>query len=65
MDRLAADGMSHVHLVAADITDRDALKEAAQVVNGILQKAGLVGLDILVNNAAYMSESTGLTTLAD
>ncbi|KAK0609188.1 Short chain dehydrogenase gsfK [Lasiodiplodia hormozganensis] len=56
-DRLAADGITNVHLIEADITDEPALKRAAEEVKAIL---GHHGLDILINNAAYVSETTAL-----
>ncbi|KAB2573318.1 Fluoren-9-ol dehydrogenase [Lasiodiplodia theobromae] len=61
-DRLAADGITNVHLIEADITDEPALKRAADEAKAIL---GHHGLDILINNAAYVSETTALKSLKD
>lgn len=61
-DRLAADGITNVHLIEADITDEPALKRAAEEAKAIL---GHHGLDILINNAAYVSETTALKSLQD
>ncbi|KKP02342.1 hypothetical protein THAR02_05542 [Trichoderma harzianum] len=46
--RLSADNISNVHIVAADITDDKALKEAAEETKRFL---GDAGLDVLINNA--------------
>lgn len=54
--------LPNIHLVSADITDPATLKKAAAQVAKILDGKGL---DVLINNAAYMSERTGLSTLAD
>ncbi|KAJ5415112.1 NAD(P)-binding protein [Penicillium sp. CMV-2018d] len=61
-DSLATDGISNVHVIAADITDETALKAAAREANAIL---GGKGLDVLINNAAYISEKTALTSIPD
>lgn len=53
-DRLAADGITNVHVLAADITDEPTLKLAAQDARRIL---GGKGLDVLINNAAHVSGS--------
>lgn len=53
---------SNVHILEADITDVDGLNRAAGEASKIL---GDAGLDVLVNNAAYISETTVLRTLAD
>ncbi|KAL7792873.1 hypothetical protein V8C43DRAFT_315373 [Trichoderma afarasin] len=50
--RLNADNVSNVHIVAADITDDNALREAAEETKRFL---GDAGLDVLINNAAYKS----------
>ena len=60
--RLAADNISNVHVLAADITDVTTLKQAAEVAKRIL---GGRGLDVLINNAAYVSEITSLKSLRD
>ncbi|KAL2827748.1 NAD(P)-binding protein [Aspergillus cavernicola] len=59
-DRLASDKISNVHVFAADVTDETALKAAARQARSIL---GGKGLDVLINNAAYVSEKTALTSL--
>ena len=51
-DRLVADGITNVHVLAADITDEPALKLAAEETRRIL---GGKGLDVLINNAARVS----------
>ncbi|OQD61527.1 hypothetical protein PENPOL_c016G08856 [Penicillium polonicum] len=61
-DSLATDRISNVHVIAADITDETALKAAAREANVIL---GGKGLDVLINNAAYVSEKTALTSIPD
>ena len=60
--RLAADGHRNVHVIAADLTDRDSLDTAAREVEEIL---GGKGLDVLINNAAYVSSRTALKSLRD
>lgn len=60
--RLSADNISNVHIVAADITDDKALKEAAEETKRFL---GDAGLDILINNAAYVSKATELKNFKD
>ncbi|EED22453.1 short-chain dehydrogenases/reductase, putative [Talaromyces stipitatus ATCC 10500] len=50
-ERLAADNITNVHLVTADITDFSALQEAASLVSGITSGR----LDVLINNAALVS----------
>ncbi|KAL7907078.1 Saccharopine dehydrogenase domain-containing protein [Trichoderma velutinum] len=55
--RLSADNISNVYIVAADITDDKALKTAAEETERFL---GDEGLDVLINNAAYVSKSTEL-----
>ncbi|KAF4541558.1 uncharacterized protein LTHEOB_8553 [Lasiodiplodia theobromae] len=61
-DRLAADGITNVHLIEADITDEPALKRAAEEAKAILSHHGL---DVLINNAAYVSETTALKSFQD
>ncbi|RFU77340.1 saccharopine dehydrogenase [Trichoderma arundinaceum] len=60
--RLTADGISNVHVIAADIADETALRNAAEETKRILNGEGL---DVLINNAAYVSEITALKTLQD
>ncbi|KAL2413153.1 Short chain dehydrogenase virK [Exophiala dermatitidis] len=61
---LAADGIpdANVHLLQADITDVNGLKVAAAEASEIL---GDAGLDVLINNAAYINQTAVLRTLAD
>ncbi|KAM0520742.1 hypothetical protein ACHAPE_003140 [Trichoderma viride] len=60
--RLDADGVHNVHVVVADIRDGTAVRKAAEETKRFL---GGAGLDVLINNAAYVSEITVLTTLKD
>ncbi|PLB49884.1 NAD(P)-binding protein [Aspergillus steynii IBT 23096] len=62
-DRLAADGLaSRVHIVQAEITSHSSLQRTAKEVEVIL---GDKGLDVLINNAAYVSEVTAWKSLVD
>jgi NAD(P)-dependent dehydrogenase (short-subunit alcohol dehydrogenase family) len=60
--RLDADGVSNVHVVVADISDETAVRKAAEETKRFL---GGAGLDVLINNAAYISETTALTSFKD
>jgi NAD(P)-dependent dehydrogenase (short-subunit alcohol dehydrogenase family) len=61
--RLSADGIMNVHVVqVTSIVDGPSLSQAAKAVEAIV---GDAGLDYLINNAAYVSEVTGYTTLLD
>ncbi|RAH67253.1 NAD(P)-binding protein [Aspergillus aculeatinus CBS 121060] len=60
--RLAADNITNVHVLVADVTDDNALKGAAAEASDIL---GSQGLDVLIHNAAYVSEQTALTSIND
>jgi NAD(P)-dependent dehydrogenase (short-subunit alcohol dehydrogenase family) len=60
--RLATDGIMNAHILETDITDGKALELAAQQARQIL---GDKGLDVLINNAAYVSETTALKSLKD
>ncbi|GAW22630.1 hypothetical protein ANO14919_121720 [Xylariales sp. No.14919] len=60
--RLHADGIQNVHVLSADITEKAALKLAAEEARRIL---GTKGLDVLINNAAYAFGPTGLKSLQD
>ncbi|PYI17217.1 NAD(P)-binding protein [Aspergillus japonicus CBS 114.51] len=62
--RLAADSITNVHVLVADVTDDSALKGAAAEARSILGSQGL-GLDVLIHNAAYVSEQTALTSIND
>jgi hypothetical protein len=59
-DRLAKDSISNVHIIQGDITDVPSLKKAASEAAKIL---GDKGLDVLINNGAYVSDVTGLRSL--
>lgn len=59
-DRLAEDSISNVHIVQGDITDVLSLKKAASEAANIL---GDKGLDVLINNGAYVSDVTSLRSL--
>ena len=65
LQKLATNSMNNVHVVTADITDADAVANAARETEEILSKKGLEGLDVLINNGAYISQSTAWSTLAD
>ncbi|KPM42974.1 hypothetical protein AK830_g3545 [Neonectria ditissima] len=60
--RLAADGVTNVHVFPGDITDEASLKLAAEETGRIV---GCKGLDVLINNAAYISETSALKSLQD
>lgn len=60
--RLAKENIFGVHILAADITDGHALTSTADEAKAIL---GDAGLDVLINNAAYVSQLTALTSLHD
>ncbi|PYH75558.1 NAD(P)-binding protein [Aspergillus uvarum CBS 121591] len=60
--RLAADNIANVHVLVADVTDDSALKDAAAEARNIL---GSQGLDVLIHNAAFVSEQTALTSVND
>lgn len=59
--RLEKDGITNVSIVQADITDRDALATAFDEVKTITNGS----LDILINNAAVINESSAYKTLLD
>ena len=61
-DRLAADGVTNVHILSADINDEAKLKHVAEEASRIL---GSQGLDVLIHNAAYLSYWSGLKSLKD
>ncbi|SPO07104.1 related to protoporphyrinogen oxidase [Cephalotrichum gorgonifer] len=61
-ERLAADGITNVHVLAADITEEGAMKVAAQEAKRIL---GAKGLDVLINNAGYISKATELKSVKE
>lgn len=54
------DGVTNVHVLAADVTDEAALRDAASETREILQGKGL---DVLINNAGYISEISHLKGL--
>jgi len=59
--RLAKDNLSNIHIFEADIVDYLALQKAAEEVSKITGGA----LDVLINNAAYVSEESNFTTIAE
>jgi NAD(P)-dependent dehydrogenase (short-subunit alcohol dehydrogenase family) len=61
LTRLEKDGITNVSIVQADITDRDALASAYEQVKTITKGS----LDILINNAAVISENSAYKTLLD
>jgi len=60
-ERLAKDGLKNVHIISADITNAKAIQAAAD------ETAEITGgsLDILINNAAYVSRQSAWSTVAD
>ncbi|KAK7915220.1 hypothetical protein PG985_012923 [Apiospora marii] len=61
-DRLKEDGVTNVHILAADVTDETALRQAASEAGRIL---GGKGLDVLINNAGYVSDLSALKPLTE
>ncbi|KAI9658934.1 MAG: hypothetical protein M1821_001894 [Bathelium mastoideum] len=59
--RLAADGVNNVTVFQADVTDRAALKKAAEETAKLTDGR----LDYLINNAAKVSGTSGFKTLGD
>lgn len=59
--RLASDWITNVHLVVADITNLGALQLAAQLVSRITGGS----LDVLINNAALLSQTSRSKTIVD
>lgn len=51
-----------MHVLAADVTDETALRHAASEADRIL---GGKGLDVLINNAGYVSNLSALKPLAE
>ncbi|EMC98748.1 hypothetical protein BAUCODRAFT_379497 [Baudoinia panamericana UAMH 10762] len=60
-EKLATDGINNVHVFAADITDIKALQLAAE------ETAKITGgsLDVLINNAGYVSKQSAWSSLPD
>lgn len=52
---------SNIHILEADIIDYPALQKAAAEVSKITGGS----LDVLINNAAYVSEESNFTTIAE
>ncbi|KAK8852252.1 NAD(P)-binding protein [Apiospora arundinis] len=61
-DRLKEDGITNVHILATDVTDEVSLRQAVSETRNILDGKGL---DVLINNAAYISSMSGLKSLSD
>ncbi|KAL4882052.1 NAD(P)-binding protein [Aspergillus karnatakaensis] len=53
---------TNIHIVHGDITDRESLKQAAEQVSKI---TGSSGLDVLIANAAYISDFSAWDGLGD
>ena len=60
--RLATDGLTKVHIVEADMTDRESLDRAAKETEKLLDGKGI---DVMINNGPYISQVTAWSTLAD
>ncbi|KAH7303481.1 hypothetical protein B0I35DRAFT_485171 [Stachybotrys elegans] len=60
--KLAGDGFKNVHILSGDITDEKALQTAATEAEKIL---GDKGLDVMINNAGYISDITSLESIRD
>jgi NAD(P)-dependent dehydrogenase (short-subunit alcohol dehydrogenase family) len=61
-DRIAKEGLTgKIHILEADIVDVEALKTAAEETKKILGGS----LDVLINNAAYVSKSSQFTTIQE
>jgi len=58
--KVAEDGLKNVHILQADMVDVPALRKAAEETAKITGG----GLDMLINNAAYMSQLSGFTTIS-
>jgi hypothetical protein len=61
LTRLAKDKLQNVHVFEADIVGYPALQKAADEVSKITGG----GLDVLINNAAYVSEESIFSTIAE
>lgn len=61
LDRLAKDNITNVHVLSADITDISAIQAAAQETSKITNGS----LDILIHNAAVVSERSAYLTPLD
>ncbi|KAE9963721.1 hypothetical protein EG328_011113 [Venturia inaequalis] len=61
LTRLQKDNISSIHILQADIEDSPALQTAASQVSKITGGS----LDVLINNAAYVSEESNFTTIAE
>lgn len=59
-EKVQKDGLKNVHIIQADIVDIPALKKAAE------ETAQLTGgsLDVLINNAAWMSEKSAFANMS-
>ncbi|KAK8121234.1 hypothetical protein PG999_005354 [Apiospora kogelbergensis] len=61
-DRLKEDGFRNVHILTADVTDEAALRQAAAESSRLLDGKGL---DVLINNAGYVSDMSQLKPLTE
>jgi NAD(P)-dependent dehydrogenase (short-subunit alcohol dehydrogenase family) len=59
--RLQKDNLTNIHILEADIVDYPALQTAAAEVSRITGGS----LDVLINNAAYVSKESNFTTIAE
>ncbi|TAQ90953.1 hypothetical protein B7494_g712 [Chlorociboria aeruginascens] len=59
-EKLREDGITNVHILQADVGDLDSLKKAAEATVKITGGK----LDILINNAAYVSLVSAFTTIS-
>lgn len=60
-ERLAKDDISNIHVFSTDVTDLQAVKKAAEETSKITKGS----LDILIHNAAVVSERSGFITPLD
>lgn len=60
-NRIKSDGINAL-VLEADITDQETLSRAAETAAQFL---GGKGIDVLINNAAYVSETTALKSFED
>ncbi|KAK8097755.1 uncharacterized protein PG998_013241 [Apiospora kogelbergensis] len=61
-DRLKEDGFRNVHILTADVTDEVGLRQAAAESSRLLEGKGL---DVLINNAGYVSDMSQLKPLTE
>lgn len=59
-EKVAADKLQNVHILTADITDLSSLKAARAEIEKITPH-----VDVLINNAAFLSEKSAFVALSD